>query len=512
MTSVLPRSLSLVVSWLVKVRSLLRESVVRVGTPANADVINEAMRNLNQVANVVDPQRLKILLATVLPVLRGDVGADHTFATINHIGMKQLNKLISNPNVDENVEYAKQVQKLANYIQAIAKERKGANHLTYYMQSFNGRIAPQQTNFDPTTSKSVRFVTRNAVPANTANPRIEKNLRQMYAMMLVKGADALLPEGREKALEQATPQLVRWGKELRAALDVISDADIEAAADAIANGLPLNDPSFPLIPDVSQGISPELAAAIESKGEDGQAFIDGVLDFTDYYQKKVNGKPHHSYFNAYMDGKTNGLASNGIQMGSERVAYKTGVLRSQEHTLLDGNEDIRDDLRNITLASLDDGFDGAVAPELSGPLHRVAAKIFSIRDFNKATTMTFGYGKELESFKKDMKTYLDEAALTDPELQADMEALGSVDYLAPIHAKYVAGLEQVLDKNALESRGLMRGAAYLFALSNEIFTIDSATGMELLIGGNQLGPWEEVTKYKVWTGKGYTTRTHGACW
>ena len=40
------------------------------------------------------------------------------------------------------------------------------------------------------------------------------------------------------------------------------------------------------------------------------------------------------YFNAYMDGKTNGLASNGMQMGSEQVAFKTGVLRSQDTTLL----------------------------------------------------------------------------------------------------------------------------------------------------------------------------------
>ena len=51
----------------------------------------------------------------------------------------------------------------------------------------HGRIAPQQTHFDPTTSKAVRFVTRNAVPAKaTPGSRVERNLRQMYAMMLVK--------------------------------------------------------------------------------------------------------------------------------------------------------------------------------------------------------------------------------------------------------------------------------------------------------------------------------------
>ena len=150
----------------------------------------------------------------------------------------------------------------------------------------------------------------------------------MFAMMLVKGADALLPAGRDAALERATPQLVKWGKELRAAFDAIPDSEVEAVAEAIANGTPLSDPNFPQLTDVSQQVSPQLADAIAKKGEDGQAFIDGVMDFTDYYENKLKGRPHYSYFNAYMDGKTNGLASNGIQMGSEQVAYKTGVLRA----------------------------------------------------------------------------------------------------------------------------------------------------------------------------------------
>ena len=289
------------------------------------------------------------------------------------------------------------------------------------MQTFNGRIAPQQTNFDPTTSKTTRFVTRNAIPANTANPRIERNLRQMYAMMLVPGADARLPAGREAALENFTPQLVRWGKELRAAFDAIPDEDVESAAQAIADGTPLTAEGFPEFAPVQ--LSPDLSAAIAKKGEDGQAFIDGVMDFTDYYENKVKGRPHHSYFNAYMDGKTNGLASNGIQMGSENVAYKTGVLRNQGETLLDDDVDIRDDLANTLLELVDGGFDGSIGPEMTGPLHSVATKLYSHRPLNKATTMTFGYGKELESFKLDIDEYLAELEQGDPEFAADVRTL-----------------------------------------------------------------------------------------
>jgi len=266
-------------------RTLKRNVSGRTGAVAGADVINQAMRNLNQVANVVDPRHLKILLATALPVLKEEVGADHPFAVINHIGQNKIDK-ISAKNPDPEVvasEYAKLVDDLAQSLFGAVTERNGANHLTYYLQSFNGRIAPQQTVFDPTTSKSIRFVTRNAVPAKaTPGSRIERNLRQMYAMMLVKGADALLPAGRDAALERATPQLVKWGKELRAAFDAIPDSEVEAVAEAIANGTPLSDPNFPQLTDVSQQVSPQLADAIARKGEDGQAFIDGVIDFTDY--------------------------------------------------------------------------------------------------------------------------------------------------------------------------------------------------------------------------------------
>ena len=478
-------------------RTYTRGASGRTGTTvAGAEVIHQAMRNLNTVANVVDPHRLKILFATALPVLSGQVSdPNHPFAKINHIGQDKLDKFNAVDPETAPEEYAKLIDSLAQSLFGIATERNGANFLTYYMQTFNGRIAPQQTNFDPTTSKTTRFVTRNAVPAKaTPGSRIEKNLRQMYAMMLVPKADIKLPEAREKALEQYTPQLVRWGKELRAALGGISDAQVNAIADAIANGTPMNDPNFPQIPDVSASISPDLAAAIEKKGEDGQAFIDGVMDFTDYYENKLKGRPHHSYFNAYMDGKTNGLASNGIQMGSEQVAYKTGVLRSQNEALLDGDVDIRDDLANTLVEMIDqNGFDGHVA-DLSGPLHSVATTLFNgkgeSRNLHKATTMTFGYGKELDSFKNDIDEYLALMEQSDPELAANVQTLveGMGDretLIGTLHSKYVEGLANALDPNALKSRALMRTAAYLHALSNEIFTIESATGFELAMGGTE---------------------------
>ncbi len=325
----------------------------------------------------------------------------------------------------------------------------------------------------------------------------------MYAMMLVPGADVKLPQGREKALELYTPTLVKYGKKLKAALDQISDAQVEAAADAIAQGIPITDPKFPQLPSLAldPNADADLIKAIRDKGEEGQAFIDGAIDFTNYYEKKLTGLPHNSYFNAYMDGKTNGLASNGIQMGSENVAYRTGVLRSQKDSLLDNNEDLRDDLKNVLLESVDkEGFDGALE-KFKNSLPAVASKLYANRDLNKSTTMTFGYGMDLESFNKVIDEHLGIMAEADPDLKAAIDSITDGDIakhkemIKALHGKYVSGLVKVLDPNALKSRGIMKSAALLHALTNELFTMESQTGMALNFGGQQNTGENVVEKY-----------------
>ena len=154
-------------------------------------------------------------------------------------------------NAGEEYNAAAEMEKLKNTVAqslyGIARERNGANHLTYFTQAYNGRLSPQQTHFDPTTSKAVRFVTRNATPSTIKpNSRTDRNIRQMYAMMLVKGADTKLPDVRERMLAAATPQLKAWGKRLQEVLDAsMTDQQAEAIMAAIEQGTPLTDPNFP---------------------------------------------------------------------------------------------------------------------------------------------------------------------------------------------------------------------------------------------------------------------------
>jgi len=481
--------------------------------------IPEAMENLNSIPNVVDMQRNRILLATAIPVLMDQTNNPlyDTFAEINNVGESKARKFAAAEAKAQQVgepynaaeELSKLKDNLAQSIYGIAAERKGANHLTYYSMAYNGRLAPQQTHFDPTSSKAVRFVTRNATPSKVEpGGRVEKNIRQMYAMMLVKGADTRSPAERDRMLRAASPQLIKWGRRLQEVLDAsITPEQAEAVSQAIEQGLPLTDPNFPQVGglQLDPEADAELIKMIKSKGEDGPHFIDGLIDFKNYAERVLQkGQPYHSYFNAYIDGKTNGLASNGIQMGSEQVARTTGVLRDQDMDLLDEG-DIRDQLKEILLEGIKtNGIDG-VKPEHSANYNDIAEAVFSWRDLNKATTMTFGYGAEMASFagkieetmgelyqiarsgdaeliaKHGLETFADSMDL----IRSETSGVDNVDrHIAEtLLNPYAAALEGVLSKEGVASRALMKGAATVAALTGEPLRIKSYSGMDLVYGG-----------------------------
>ena len=467
------------------------------------NAIESAMINLAQVPNVVDKQRAKLLFSTILPVLR-DGSHDTWQAGVNHMGQGKIQSFQATKNTldrkgeggDYSVEdnLAALVDKIAQEVRAVAQERNGANYLSYNVQGFQGRVTPQQSFFNPTTSKTVRFVTRNATPS-IAKPggRVEKNLRQMYAMMILPKAlkaDADLPIIRDQKLSENSNKLEAWGDRLLAA-NTMTDEQYEAISQAIEAGTPLTDPNFPQFPglELDPEADAELIRHIESKGEDGLAVMDGLMDFAKYAKAKRAGRPHNTYFNAYMDGKTNGLASNGIQMGHVGTAERTGVLRKQRRTLLDEG-DIRDNLKDVATASINDGWDGNT-DGYESELNDVAAKVFNHRDLNKMTTMTFGYGKEIDSFSEDIGGTLDLLSELEGDDSTYHNSLAQIDkhmdrkeLAKTILNKYSTALESVMSAEALEARALMRSAAALHSATNQLFKFKSPVGMDLVMGGS----------------------------
>ena len=118
--------------------------------------------------------------------------------------------------------------------------------------------------------------------------------------------------------------------------------------------------------------------------------------------------------------------------------------------------------------------------------------------------MTFGYGMELDSMKKNIEGTLDLLAEGDPELAASIQqatngnAEAKNELVSSLHKNYVEGLANALDPNALSSRALMRSAAVLHAITNELFSIKSPIGLDLNFGGEVLTGTDQVSQYSIY--------------
>ena len=504
----------------------------------------EARRNQASVPHVVDKTRLKILLSTLLPALMNgptkfgqDVITD-TLANINNIGPDKFrqfqaaskvknSKLLANEapyNPAEELRNLKQI--IAQQLFGISQEREGANYLTYVIQAFNGRFTPQQTLFNPTTSKAVRFVTRNAVPSEIRkNGKNYNAALQAYALVLgieVRGVDAegkatfgsidqYEPKIRAQAVMNNAAQFEEWGRRLIEVMgNTMSDAEAEAVAAAIANGVPLQDPNFPKVKGMQ--LDPEkdslLIQAIAKKGEDGNAFIDGLMDFAKFQAAMRRGVPHYSYLNPTIDGKTNGPASNALQMGDRDGALRTGVIRTKDQVYaVQDDEDIRDVLKNILITQLDEGFTGHFKDvESDYVLSMVARSVFSTRELNKKITMTFGYGKEIESFIPEIIDTINENALSDPMMAAALEymehprtEINVQDAARILVNAYLPAVKQVMSADGIESRRMMWGTALANAMAEEVFEIEGPTGSIYRYGGNMADPdlTERIGQYSI---------------
>ena len=498
--------------------------------------IKEAMFNLSQIPHAVVPARLKLITSIILPTLAAaqTPGQELTpqqvvYANIIGFGPKKMNAFKAKEaaaTVDKPYSAQQAMGELRNsiaqYYQALAKDRKGVNYLTWAMQG-TGRIFVEQTGLDPTSSKLVRFALANpAYVTVKPDSRQEVNLRQMYAMHLVNDADMMLPVERDKALALATPQLRKWGQRLQEVLDAtMSNAQSDSIHQAVQDKTGLRDPAFPQFNELA--LDPdrdaELLSAIDKAGDDGLLYMDGLMDFAKYYQQTLVGKkPHVTQFNAYIDGKTNGLAAMGMMLGDFALAFLTGVLRVGNKNLLDVG-DIRDKLRETLLGNINTvGLDYDVYSDAPAALTAVASRLFSEKNLNKYTTMTFGYGRALQSIKGTINEFagmiyqeaLDAEAIEDATKRAaalkernlvgfkdayealmrqesDPSKIGTV-LLEP----YVSGLKQVVSEDSIRARAAMKAVAYLSALSDLPLTIVGPAGMDLEMGGFVTRPNEPI--------------------
>ena len=339
-------------------------------------------------------------------------------------------------------------------------------------------------------------------------------------MMMVKFKDVvtdkkgdagdLVPSQRIKKFEEALPNLAKAGGILKAALEM-TDRDADLIADAIRKGLPMDHPDFPISSVKALKLNPEtdlqIISSITAKGEDGLALIDGLIDVHEYYNALQNNKKDPTnpvqfttQFNAYIDGKTNGIASNAMQLGLIEMAKRTGVLRSEDSLYaLDNNIDIRDELANALEEKINTSglpLKGVVSDSLITEANQVMKRVLTYRPLNKATTMTFGYGKEMMGFKTDIENALELLAVSEPDIKDKLDKLRAGWFKGK---RYGASLEKVLvdasfstysDKlievitpEGIQARQIMYGTAMLHVMMDELFEFNGPTGFPLRYGG-----------------------------
>ena len=538
----------------------------KIDEPLDNEVLLQAKSNLEAVPHYVIPRREKLVFSTLLVGLAGEAMTNvpkeivEMSSEINGFGASKDREFKARLNIarkkgeryspDDNMNELK--KSISQSLYGISKNRKKKVYLTYMIQAFNGRLTPEQTHFNPTTSKQIRFVTGHPVPVTFkpgTNSRQEVALREMYAMMLLKfpvlnevtgetrmkDVGDLLPLERLARFKESLPALAKFGKRIKDAL-VMTDEDANNIADAIKQGLPMDHPNFPIASvkalNFDAANDKRIIDAIADKGEDGLALLDGLIDVYEYHRALENNLDKSktpiqfsTHFNAYIDGKTNGLAANAMQLGIQELAYRVGALRkdatisNKSIYALDNNIDIRDDLASRLTAYIDQaGFQDSIIKSFGANKYKnidlIIRRLFNTRNLNKATTMTFGYGKELMGFIQDLKDFLDLNAVNDPEVADSLEILRSgwypgkdkgvsiEDYLIekiafPI---YQNKLVEVITPRGIEARQLMYQAAMYHVMFDELFEINGPTGFPLRFGGMEsLGASEsESTAYDIY--------------
>jgi tetrahydromethanopterin S-methyltransferase subunit G len=502
--------------------------------------LDQLVENLGSIPQVVNIRRAKILLMTIIPALKFDPSTaqgvdtnESVGAEINKIGSDKLNSIrseimgeyikdnkdINDPSIKYDIErVARQrldgnKKNIANQLLGISTEREGANYLDYYVSSFNYRVTPLQTLFDPVNFKTVRFVTTNIVPVTIKVGNLqEKAIRQMYAMSLVDGADMKLPDERERLLKENHKVLYEDGKVLRGLVDEMSNQDLNDIMDAIANIESINSEVFTKIKGL--GLNPsikqhaDLLEKIKSKGEDGNAYIDGLIDYANYYESlyKNNKSEFKSFFNAFMDGKTNGLASAAMILGLEAIGYKTGVLRESSTDLLDSG-DIRDDVADKLKDHIESGGVFSIYPETeANSLKYIATHLIKYRKLHKDTTMTFGYGMDPVAFSlyiDDAINNIEASGEAGPLFTKHLNFLRSssnvmkIDGLGTgisnaINIGYTQAVIQSLSADMIEARTLLSTVGMIHALTDEPYIMNDPVGNPLFFGGFKMQEYEDA--------------------
>lgn len=477
---------------------------------ATLDEFHESIENQNGVAHVVDDQRTRIAAAMLLPSLFAPIGTKgDAFADFFGLGASSLEvsrrEKVDLDGLDENmamdeaikIMQAKKKEAIGDVATAI-RFRGRPNYLTFAMQPLAGRTMAQQTEFNPTRKKIIRFVTRSKTPARIDSWRSRLGKNYLNIMALSFGQDQMLERGRLKDLDQNRAKYVKWGNILKESLnEVLPQEAFEMAAQAIQSGK--NVP-----PQMVQGLmkfqerlkqddAADLMQLLIDKGEDAPMAIDALIDFAEFDANMQAGRPHITFVNAYVDGKTNGIANQGMMLGNRKLAVQVGALRSETAQEAVEGGDIRKAMATMISKRLETTIPVISEEKYAGSpgkyrdIKRALEILGSEKVINKAISMIFPYGKELAGMKKEIEVLIPTIRTQNAELDGIMNSLNmDKDILNAAHDNVVYALFDIFGEDTFNTRGVMRAVGFMHALTDSLFSLRGPAGHRILLGDKRV--------------------------
>ena len=364
--------------------------------------IEDAKVNMSSIAHGVDNLRSKLLFQVAIPGLKqlkqnidpsamppalldfvrtGPAKKIKFRAEQNRKVVEQNRQSIFNPQAeqtqltyDANYEYDKQVVRLIEDLNTIARYSNKANHLTFAVQELQSRMHATQTRFNPQLKPIMRFVTGSLRPSLVevgSNSKQERSFKElMTVIFLNKQAKTLLPENRIKLFDEewakpnhgAFARHVVNGKRIKDSLmsneqlakvtnllkDVklssinLQDNNLQGSRGSIASFKRQYDnftgevvPTIGLNPEIAQtpmlDIDEEYIRDAANDDFEALKMVEMAHEIYTYdqVQKSESTNSFRSNLNAEPDGIKHGPTSNLANIGVLEAWYRGGILRKE---------------------------------------------------------------------------------------------------------------------------------------------------------------------------------------
>ena len=466
-------------------------------------MVEESLQNQSQVNYVVDVRRSRIAMAMIIPTMFRNPGAEgDVFGDVFGVGQVSLKQAfiketkLNNRSPEDAKGVAYNIVKgnkmnLLKEMSTIIQNLYKPNYLTYAVQQKTSRAHAMQSDFNPTRNKVVRFATRGQTPTKVTNGSAQQaNMKAIFALNLMseklqgKGMnDLLMPEPRAAEVDRMMDVWYKMGMEVKQLLDSsLPEETFNKMSEALNQGMQLSDPNFPKAPlkNFGEGLSKNLQILLKDKGEDAPMMFETLMEVVDYMDNMKAGKPHYSSLNAYVDGKTNGIALAAMILGNVNLAFRTGVLRPDNaiYSMQDeeGNSlDVRGAMARFITNEINDRATSQIEgmPDMADDqLHMIGKEMEmamgNYKELNKSISMIFPYGKEIAGMINEVQEHFTNLMGADPEFNSMVEWLEASGYsmedqMKQVHKNVIASLFDVFGEETFEGRAVQRKSSYLMA-------------------------------------------------